>query len=234
MPVIFALIFYAALFITGSALSKATPPVKPTPSVPIQVTPSPTLQILPTLAAVEVSPTKQTIVTYEVVKIVDGDTINVLIDGKSRPIRLIGIDTPEVVDPRKSVQCYGKEASYKLNEILSGKKVLLEADPTQGDKDKYNRLLRFVFLEDGTNINKLLINEGYAHEYTYQSNPYKYQAEFIQTQTQARENKRGLWADNICITPTITLQLTTTPSPTITQVNIIRPTIYTSPIFRKP
>ena len=120
------------------------------------------------------------------------------------------------------MQCYGKEASDKAKEVLTDKSVSLEADPTQGERDKYNRLLRFVFLEDGTNFNKLMINEGYAHEYTYQSNPYKYQEDFKNAETAAREGKKGLWADNVCITPTPIKQTT---APTQTQfVPVVQPT----------
>lgn len=143
---------------------------------------------------------------YSVAAVIDGDTIQVLIDGKKETLRLIGIDTPETVDPRKPVQCFGKEASAKAKSLLSGKSVKLEADPIQGERDKYQRLLRYVFLEDGTNFNRLMISEGYAHEYTY-STPYKYQAEFKQAQKEAEAAKKGLWADNACST-------TTTPQPT--------------------
>ena len=139
--------------------------------------------------------------TFKVIKVIDGDTINVDINGKVETLRLIGIDSPETVDPRKPVQCFGKEASAKAKSLLSDKSVRLEADPTQGERDKYQRLLRYVFLEDGTNFNKLMISEGYAHEYTYNI-PYKYQSEFKQAQKEAEENKRGLWADNACPTST--------------------------------
>jgi len=133
---------------------------------------------------------------FEVIKVVDGDTLDVKIAGKIERLRLIGINTPETVDPRKPVQCFGLEASKKAKETLSGKKVILEIDPTQGDRDKYGRLLRYVFLEDGTNFNLMMINDGYAYEYTYNI-PYKYQTEFKQAQKIAEENKRGLWGD-IC------------------------------------
>lgn len=132
-----------------------------------------------------------------VIKVVDGDTISVDIDGKKETIRMIGIDTPEVVDQRKPVQCFGREASEKAKELLAGKRVFLESDPTQGDRDKYGRLLRFVFLEDSTNFGKLMISEGYAHEYTYKI-PYKYMEEFKEAERESREAKRGLWADGVC------------------------------------
>ncbi len=134
---------------------------------------------------------------FPVVRVVDGDTIVVNINGKDEKVRLIGIDTPEVVDPRRPVQCFGREASAKTKELLNGKSVLLEFDPTQGDRDKYGRLLRYVFLEDGASFNELMIKEGYAHEYTYRMS-YKYQNQFKTAQTYARENKKGLWADGVC------------------------------------
>lgn len=131
---------------------------------------------------------------YDVVRAVDGDTLVLNLNGTSETIRLIGMDTPETVDPRKAVQCFGKEASSKAKETLTGKKVRIEADPTQGERDKYNRLLLYIFLEDGTFYNKMMIQEGYAHEYTYNT-PYKYQNEFKEAETSARENKRGFWGD---------------------------------------
>ncbi len=146
----------------------------------------------------QINPTASSSATFMVDHVVDGDTFAVLVNGKKETIRLIGIDTPEVVDPRKPVQCFGKEASNKAKELLTGKKVTLTNDPTQGERDKYKRLLRYAFLEDGTNFNAYMIREGYAHEYTYQSNPYKFQTEFKTAEIYARENKRGLWADGVC------------------------------------
>jgi len=135
---------------------------------------------------------------YKVVKVVDGDTMDVDMKGKTERLRLIGMDTPETSDPRKVVQCFAREASTKAKEILEGKMVSLEADSTQGERDKYGRLLRYVYLEDGTFYNKQMISDGYAHEYTYQSNPYKYQEEFKQAEKEARENERGLWNKCTC------------------------------------
>jgi len=162
----------------------------PTPipaTITTQITPVPTSTKVPT-------DDKQ---PYRVVKVVDGDTIAVDINGVTESIRLIGIDTPETVDPRKPVQCFGIEASNKAKSTLNSKSVILETDNSQGNRDKYGRLLRYVYLEDGTNFNKLMIAEGYAFEYTYQT-PYKYQTEFKQAELEAREAKRGLWADDTC------------------------------------
>lgn len=138
----------------------------------------------------------------QVIKVVDGDTITVLVDGKKETVRLIGIDTPEVVDPRKLVQCFGKEASEKTKQLLTDKQVMLVDDQSQGNRDKYNRLLRYVFLGN-VNINQQLLEEGYAHEYTYRL-PYAYQSEFMSAERNAREGKKGLWADGVCLIDTIT------------------------------
>ncbi|MDD2483066.1 MAG: thermonuclease family protein [Candidatus Shapirobacteria bacterium] len=139
---------------------------------------------------------------FLVTKIIDGDTLMVKINDKEESVRLIGIDTPETVDPRKTVQCFGKEASLKAKELMENKIVRLDADITQMDRDKYGRLLRYVYLEDGTLINKKLIEEGFGFEYTYQV-PYKFQAEFKTAQKIAEEKKMGMWADGTCPTPTI-------------------------------
>ncbi|MCK5084044.1 MAG: thermonuclease family protein [Candidatus Pacebacteria bacterium] len=134
---------------------------------------------------------------FGVVRVIDGDTVIIKIDGKNETVRLIGINTPEVVDPRRPVECFGIEASNRAKEILSGKRVRLEVDDLVGERDKYGRLLKYIFLEDGINFNKMMINEGYAYEYTFDL-PYKYQSEFKQAEKEAREAKRGLWADGVC------------------------------------
>ncbi|HOX41133.1 MAG TPA: thermonuclease family protein [bacterium] len=134
---------------------------------------------------------------YEVVKVVDGDTLDININGTAQRIRLIGVDTPEIVDPRIPVQCFGKEASDKAKSILTGKKVAIEDDASQGDKDRYDRLLRYVYLEDGTHFNKQMISDGYAFEYTYNV-PYRYQLDFKAAEKAARESSNGLWSPSTC------------------------------------
>ncbi len=135
---------------------------------------------------------------YRVAKVVDGDTIKVSIDNKTETIRLIGVDTPETVDTRRAVGCFGKEASDFTKRTLFNQNVKLESDVLSGDRDKYQRLLRYVFLEDGQNFNQVLIENGYGHEYTYNSIPYKYQKIFKLAQIDARDNYRGLWAKGVC------------------------------------
>lgn len=134
---------------------------------------------------------------YNVTKVTDGDTIHVLIEGQDEKVRLIGINTPETVDPRKSVECFGKEASERMKEIAQGKIVRLEYDESQSLRDAYGRLLAYVYLEDGQMINRKMIAEGYAYEYTYLT-PYKYQREFRELQNVARTSNRGLWAPDTC------------------------------------
>lgn len=124
---------------------------------------------------------------FKVVKVIDGDTVKL---DNGEVIRYIGIDTPETVHPSKPVQCFGKEASDKNKELVEGKLVRLEKDIT--DKDKYDRLLRYVWVGD-LFVNDYLVRQGYANVYTYPPDV-KYNEQFVQAQQEARENNRGLWA----------------------------------------
>lgn len=135
---------------------------------------------------------------YKVIKVVDGDTIKIAAPHVIETVRMIGVDTPETVDPRRPVGCFGKEASSFTKKILTNQNVKLESDVLSGDRDKYKRLLRYVILENGQNFNQTLIEEGFGHEYTYGSIPYKYQVEFKQAEIDAREGEKGLWAPNVC------------------------------------
>lgn len=155
----------------------------------------------PRVEGIQVVPTKTHSLNQsekaDVIKVVDGDTITVLLNGKKQTIRIIGIDTPETVDPRKPVQCYGQAASDRAKELLSNQPVWLESDPTQGNTDKYGRLLRYVFINGSDDYGLGAILEGYAHEYTYDV-PYKYQVEYKKAEKAAMTAKIGLWADNAC------------------------------------
>ncbi|OGG85844.1 hypothetical protein A2392_00275 [Candidatus Kaiserbacteria bacterium RIFOXYB1_FULL_46_14] len=152
-------------------------------------------------SAAEVSSDKTTPVqlraSYKVLKVIDGDTIVIDIDGTSETVRMIGVDTPETVHPSKAVQCFGVEASDQTKAWLTGQSVKLETDSSQGERDKYGRLLAYVFRADNLFINQKLITEGFAYEYTYNL-PYKYQAEFKAAEANARTDKRGLWAEGVC------------------------------------
>lgn len=124
---------------------------------------------------------------FKVARVIDGDTIE-LENGER--VRYIGIDTPETVDPRKPVQCFGKEASAKNKELVEGKTVRLQKDTT--DRDKYNRLLRYVWVGDKF-INLELVRQGFAYSYSYPPD-IKYQDQFLEAQREAEKNKNGLWA----------------------------------------
>lgn len=139
-------------------------------------------------------PTIESNKQYEVTKVVDGDTFDVKVEDQIVKVRMLGMDTPETVDPRKTVQCFGKEASNKTKELLLNHTVSLETDPTQGITDKYDRLLAYVYRDDGLFINEYLLKNGYAHEYTYNI-PYTKQTEFKADEKEAREGKMGLWGD---------------------------------------
>ncbi len=98
---------------------------------------------------VKVDPPKSFDESGKVVKVIDGDTVDVEIDGKVVRLRLIGINTPETKDPRRPVQCFGREASAQAKKLLEGKTVHLERDKSQQNRDKYSRLFRYVWTEDG-------------------------------------------------------------------------------------
>ncbi|HSX48202.1 MAG TPA: thermonuclease family protein [Candidatus Nanoarchaeia archaeon] len=129
---------------------------------------------------------------YPVKQVVDGDTIEVDSNGKTETVRLIGMDTPETKDPRKPVQCFGETAHQKTESLVGGKSVRLEADPLDSDRDKYHRLLRYVYLPDGTFVNMELVKQGYAFAYTIFPNS-KLEG-FKAAELQAREQNLGLWA----------------------------------------
>ena len=137
--------------------------------------------------------------TTKVVRVVDGDTIEVEINGTKERVRYIGIDTPETVDPRKPVQCFGVEASKKNKELVEGKTVRLEKDVT--DRDKYHRLLRYVLLDDAL-INETLVQQGFAKSYSYPPD-IKYQDKFVAAEKKAREDKLGLWSACASATPAV-------------------------------
>lgn len=127
-----------------------------------------------------------------VVRVVDGDTIVARLPGGEKSIRLIGIDTPETVDPRKPVQCFGREASERTKALLPpGTAIRLERDVEA--RDHYGRLLAYVHrVDDGTFVNLALAEEGYAQPLTIPPNV-AYSARFSAAAADARQQGRGLW-----------------------------------------
>jgi len=124
---------------------------------------------------------------FRVARVVDGDTVKVQ---TGETLRYIGIDTPETKHPKKPVEYFGKEASAVNKKLVSGKDILVEFDVQQ--RDKYGRLLGYVFLPDGTFVNAELVKQGYAKVYTYPPNV-KYSSFFRNLQAEAIKHKRGLW-----------------------------------------
>lgn len=130
---------------------------------------------------------------YSVTRFSDGDTITVDMNGQEETIRMIGVDTPETHHPDLPVQCYGPAASAYTKNLIGSQKVRLEADPTNQNRDRYNRLLRYVYLPDGTLVQAHLVQNGYGFAYT--SFPFTKSDEFVRLQQEARENTRGLWGN---------------------------------------
>ena len=120
-------------------------------------------------------------------RVIDGDTI-VLSNGEK--VRLIGVDTPETKHPKKPVEYYGKEATAFTKKMVGGRVVKLKYDVQR--RNKYGRLLAYVYLMNGTFLNAEIIKQGYGHAYT--RFPFKHMEQFKQYEKEAQEAKRGLWA----------------------------------------
>lgn len=131
--------------------------------------------------------------TYAVSRFSDGDTIVVDMNGTPETIRFIGVDTPETSDPRKAVQCYGPAASAYTKNKIGSQRVRLSADAQSSNRDRYNRLLRYVYLPDGTLLNQKLISEGYGFYYPYF--PFTKSADFENAQKAAQTAGKGLWTN---------------------------------------
>ena len=125
--------------------------------------------------------------TLKCTRVVDGNTI-ILSNGEK--VRLIGVDTPEIMHPNKPVEYFGKEAAAFTRSLAEGKEVRLEYD--QQERDKFGRLLAYVYFMDETFLNAEIIKQGYGHTHT--SFPFKYKEQFRQYEKKAQITKRGLWA----------------------------------------
>lgn len=129
--------------------------------------------------------------SYAIKAFNDGDTIVVDMNGTDETIRFIGIDTPETHKPNAPVQCYGPEASAYTKQRIGEGRVRLVADRLTTNRDRYDRLLRYVVLEDGTYLNKELVEKGYAFAYSF---PFARSHEYHTAQDDAQAAKRGLWS----------------------------------------
>jgi micrococcal nuclease len=136
-------------------------------------------------------------VQAQVVDHVDGDTLRVRIPNPPaglravETIRMIGVDTPETVHPQREVEFFGKEASEFTRQRLLGNPVLLAFDWDL--RDRYGRLLAYLYSPGGECHNADLIRQGYAHAYTSYS--FQFMDEFRRLEQEARREKRGLWAE---------------------------------------
>ena len=128
---------------------------------------------------------------YRITRFVDGDTLEIDMNGKTEKVRFIGVDTPETHKPNTPVQCYGPAASAFTKNTIGTQSIRLEADALSSNRDRYNRLLRYVYLPDGTLMNQKLIEEGYGFYYPYF--PFTKSTQFSFSQQNAKQSNKGLW-----------------------------------------
>ncbi|HEX5016310.1 MAG TPA: thermonuclease family protein [Actinomycetes bacterium] len=136
---------------------------------------------------------------WRVVRVIDGDTIEVRRGNRFRTVRLIGIDTPETVHPNEGVECFGPEATRFTEEVLLGRRVTLEFDTSQGRRDLYGRTLAYVWIAapHPRLFNLIAVRRGYALEYTF-DRAYLHRDDFVEAASAAREARVGVWN---CPTP---------------------------------
>jgi micrococcal nuclease len=125
-----------------------------------------------------------------VTRVVDGDTVAVQLDGRPEKVRYIGIDTPESVKPGTPVQCFAKAASAANHRLVEGRQVTLRFDAER--RDRYGRLLAYVYRRDGLFVNAALVRLGYAQTLTIPPNV-AHAGLFARLAAQARRRDRGLW-----------------------------------------
>lgn len=128
---------------------------------------------------------------YSINHFVDGDTIAVNMNGSVETVRFIGVDTPETHKPNTPVQCYGEKAATYTKTLIGGSSVRLQADPLDTNRDRYGRLLRYVYLPDNTLVEAQLIQNGYGFAYT--QFPFSKTDEFKGYQQTAKQSSKGLW-----------------------------------------
>jgi micrococcal nuclease len=130
-------------------------------------------------------------------RVIDGDTLDIVVAGETRRVRLLGVDTPESVHPTEPVECYGPEASAFLRALVEGQTVRLAADPSQDAVDRYDRWLGLIWLDDGTLVNHELIAQGYATAFITRP-PHARSTAFRDAEDQARAAGLGMWAADAC------------------------------------
>lgn len=133
---------------------------------------------------------------YRVINVVDGDTLDVDVfdEVNNKPftrIRLRGVDTPETKHPNKPVEYFGPEATAFAEALVLDQQVRVVLDPDQESRDRYGRLLAYIYLPDGKMLNKELIINGFG--YAERRFDHLLRAEFIDLEKRARSQKVGLW-----------------------------------------
>lgn len=127
-------------------------------------------------------------------RVVDGDTLRVSIDGRSRSVRLLGIDTPETHRPGTPVECGGPQATAHMQALAPpGTRVRLFTDPSQDRVDRYGRLLAYVRLPSGRFAEEAQLEAGWATVYVYGGRPVSLYPRFRSEQQDARRRGRGVW-----------------------------------------
>ncbi len=130
---------------------------------------------------------------YDVLSIADGDTITVDMEGKKEKIRFIGVDTPEIAhNPKEVSQCYADKAKAFTEASIDGKRVKLVADEKGSNRDKYGRLLRYVYNYQNMELDETLVSEGYG--FAVDGFSYSRKQEFLDAMKDAENGKKGLWA----------------------------------------
>ena len=128
---------------------------------------------------------------YDVIRVVDGDTVRVRYEGKNESVRLIGINTPETVAPGRPIQYYGPQASTFAKNLLAGEKVYLLFEPSK--RDRYGRLLAYLYrAPDKLFVNEEIVRQGYGRAYTRYR--FKHSKRFVDLQRKAKSARKGLWA----------------------------------------
>lgn len=136
-------------------------------------------------------------VDAKVIHMIDPDSYIVMQDGKLMNVQLIGVDAPEtkLINGEKFNECYSEEAKKSVLQTLFNKDrgITLESDTSAGEKDIHGRLLKYMYLKDGTFVNGTLLDEGLARVYNDGTNKFSKSDDFLELQKNAKNEKRGLW-----------------------------------------
>lgn len=138
--------------------------------------------------------------TYTVTGVSDGDTIRVVVKGRTERVRLIGIDAPELAHDGAPAQCHARAATRQMRKLVKGKRVRLARDSSQANRDAYGRLLRYVYTaKGGRDVGRTLVAGGHGREYTFKGRRYQHRSSHLRAQRSAERAGRGLWG--ACGTP---------------------------------